>query len=191
MKRLFIAIEVKPDANTLKVYNYLRRVLSYNSINWIDPDKFHLTFKFLGSTIESNIPDITNVIRSTVEEYKIVNVELNKIGIFGSSYKPRVIWFGIEKNLQLEHLVVDLLNNLETVGFPKDRQNFVPHITIGRINKIVDKKLFNDSINEVKNLLLQQLVIDRVTLFESILTSDGSKYKEIFSIPLLRVNSKI
>jgi 2'-5' RNA ligase len=178
----------KMNLKTLRAYNYLRRVLSYNNINWIDPDKFHLTLKFLGNTHENIIPNITNVMRATVEAYSVINIELDKIGIFGSSYKPRVIWFGIAKNLQLEKLVTDLLNNLDTAGFPKDRQNYVPHISFGRINKVIDKKFFSDSIDVVNNTSLQKLSIDRVILYETILTNDGYQYNELFSMPLLAIN---
>ena len=188
MKQIFIAIKVEPNAKTLRAYNYLRRVLSYNSISWIDPDKFHLTLKFLGNTHENIIPNIINVMRATVEAYSVINIELDKIGIFGSSYKPRVIWFGIAKNLQLEKLVTDLLNNLDTAGFLKDRQNYVPHISFGRINKVIDKKFFSDSIDVVNNTSLQKLSIDRVILYETILTNDGYQYNELFSMPLLAIN---
>jgi len=191
MKRLFIAVSIVPDSNTLKVYDYLRNTLSYNNIKWVEPNRFHLTFKFLGNTRESEIPHITEVIKTTAEMHSILNIELNKVGIFGSRYKPRVIWFGITQNMQLESLVMDLLDNLDSLGFLKDRQNFVPHITIGRINKIIDKQLFNKSIDTVQNKFLQQTVIDKVILFESVSLPNGLKYFELFNMPLLVINSDL
>jgi len=185
MKRLFIAVKVVPNYNTLEVYNYLRRVLNYNNINWVDPDRFHLTFKFLGKTSESEILHIIEVIKVTVEMYNKINIELNKVGIFGSSYKPRVIWLGIAQNTQLENLAMSLLDNLTSIGFLKDRQNFIPHITIGRINKIIDKQLFNNSIDIVKDKFLQQSVVDKIVLYDSVLSTKGPKYNELFSMPLL------
>jgi len=180
MKRLFIATKLKPDDNTLRIYNSMRRVLGYNKIRWVEPDNFHLTFKFLGNTPESKIPLVIDVIKKTVETYGIINMDINKVGIFGSRYNPRVIWLGIDENKQLKKLGLDLINNLDEVGFLKDRQNFVPHITVGRISKITDKQLFNSDIDKVKGAFLQQTIVDKIVLFESILSRKGPLYNEIY-----------
>ncbi len=180
MKRLFIATKLKPDDNTLRIYNSMRRVLGYNKIRWVEPDNFHLTFKFLGNTPESKIPLVIDVIKKTVETYGIINMDINKVGIFGSRYNPRVIWLGIDENKQLKKLGLDLINNLDEVGFLKDRQNFVPHITVGRISKITDKQLFNSDIDKVKGAFLQQTIVDKIVLFESILSRKSPLYNEIY-----------
>jgi len=45
---------------------------------------------------------------------------------------------------------MEIINNLDIAGFSKDRQNFVPHFTIGRIRKILNKQLLNIEIGEGK-----------------------------------------
>ncbi|MBC8320045.1 MAG: RNA 2',3'-cyclic phosphodiesterase [Bacteroidetes bacterium] len=184
MKRLFVAIKIIPDENSLRVYHSLKQALIFDKIRWVDPDNFHITLKFFGNTTEERIPDISNVVQNTVELFKPLNIELKNAGIFGSSYKPRVIWFGIAENKQLTELGINLLNNLNDAGFPKDRQNFVPHLTIGRITKITDKQLFMKEIEKVKNVFFQKSKIDKVILFESILSTHGPTYKVINSFPL-------
>ena len=184
MKRLFIATKFKPDDNTLRIYNSMRRVLGYNKIRWVEPDNFHLTFKYIGNTFEEKIPVIIDVIKNTVENYQVIKLELNKVGIFGSRYNPRVIWFGIDENKLLENLGLDLIHNLDVAGFSKDAQNFVPHITLARINKITDKQLFNRDIEKVKDVFLQHIIVDKIVLLESILSPKGLHYDEIFSSSL-------
>ncbi len=184
MKRLFIATKFKPDDNTLRIYNSMRSVLGYNKIKWVEPDNFHLTFKYIGNTFEEKIPVIIDVIKNTVENYQDIKLELNKVGIFGSRYNPRVIWFGISANMQLENLGLDLIHNLDVAGFSKDAQNFVPHITVARINKITDKQLFNRDIEKVKDVFLQHIIVDKIVLLESILSPKGPRYDEIFSSSL-------
>ncbi len=181
MKRLFIAIKLIPNDNLLKVYYSLMKTLGHDKIRWVDPGNFHLTLKFLGNTPEDKIDVISNIINDIISSYSSIDIEVNKIGVFGSSYKPRVIWFGINDNEKLVRLANDLIVGLDIGGFHKDRQNFVPHFTFGRITKITDKQVFNNSIVGFKDLIVQQTIVDRVILYESILSSKGVQYKEINS----------
>ncbi len=184
MKRLFIAIKLIPAGSLLKTYFALQKALQYDKIRWVPPDNFHVTLKFLGNTPEERISTISEVITSSVSSFNPLNVEFVNCGIFGSSYKPRVIWFGIRQHEELKKLGLAIIDNLDNAGFAKDRQNFVPHLTIGRITKIADKRMFNDVINKVRNVHLQETIFDKVILFESILTSKSPTYNEIKSFPL-------
>ncbi|MAE09040.1 MAG: RNA 2',3'-cyclic phosphodiesterase [Bacteroidetes bacterium] len=184
MKRLFIAVKLIPDDNLLKIYYSLKKALQYDKIRWVHPDNFHITLKFLGTTPEEKISTISEVMINTLTLTKVLDIELNNVGIFGSKYKPRVIWFGINENKQMKNLGIRLLDSLHNAGFPKDRQNFIPHLTVGRITKITGKQLFNYEIEKVRNVYIQKVAIDRVILYESILTSKAPIYNELFSFPL-------
>jgi 2'-5' RNA ligase len=184
MKRLFIAIKLIPDDNLLKTYYALKHATRYDKINWVDPDNFHLTLKFLGNTPEDKIDLICDVINSTVESHYKFKFDINKTGIFGSKYKPRVIWFGIDKQEQLKNLGMEIINNLDIAGFSKDRQNFVPHFTIGRIRKILNKQLLNIEIEKIKEMFLQKVLVDKIILYESILISKSPTYEVIDSFQL-------
>lgn len=186
LKRLFIAVKIVPAENLLRIYYSLQKSLQHDKIRWVPPDNFHLTLKFLGNTPEEKISTISDVISKTLITTKVLHFELNKIGVFGSNYKPRVIWFGINENVNLQKLNVELIEHLHDAGFPKDRQNFVPHLTVGRITKIVDKQLFNNEMDKLRNEFLQKVVVDKVILYESILTSKAPIYNEIKVFPLNR-----
>jgi RNA 2',3'-cyclic 3'-phosphodiesterase len=184
MKRLFIAIKLTPDKNLLKTYSFLQNALHYEKIRWVPPDNLHVTLKFLGNTPEEKIPTISEVITNSVASIKPLMVEFANCGIFGSRYKPRVIWFGIKENEELKKIGLGIIDNLNDAGFAKDRQNFVPHLTIGRITKIIDKHMFNDVIGKVKNVHHQETIIDKVILYESVITSNSPTYNVIKSFPL-------
>ncbi|MFK5855832.1 MAG: RNA 2',3'-cyclic phosphodiesterase [Bacteroidota bacterium] len=184
MKRLFVAIKLTPDDNTLSVYNSLRKAFSSDTMRWVEPSMLHLTFKFIGNTHDSKIPEIIEVIKKTVGSIGKIDFELNKVGVFGSNYNPRVIWFGVSENNKLQALGLELINNFDLAGFSKDRQNFVPHFTIARITKVFDKQSFNHQIDKVKSSFLQRARVDRIILFESILSQKSPTYNEIYSITL-------
>ena len=179
MKRLFAAIKINPDEHFLKIYYQLISQLKDESIKWVEPHKLHLTLKFFGETGEDRIDDICSAINEVAGEFKPFSFVLKGVGIFGSSYKPRVIWFGIDDNTLLKLLGNTMLNKLADAGFPNDRQNFVPHLTVGRIKQLRHKSWFQTTINKLKQAYIQEIGVDEILLFESILERNGPRYHVI------------
>jgi len=184
MKRLFAAIKVIPDETFLKSYEALRHALQLEKISWVKPENFHLTLKFLGKTPEEELPVISKALQQAAERIRCFTMKMAGTGIFGSSYKPRVIWFGVENGTSIHQLGEEVLNNLNEAGFPRDRQNFVPHLTIGRINKIEHKKMFQDAIAAHRHDFLQEFPVDKIILYESMLKPSGVVYKVVMDFLL-------
>jgi RNA 2',3'-cyclic 3'-phosphodiesterase len=184
MKRLFVAVKIHPSAEFLKTYNSLKMGLKFAQITWVKPESIHVTLKFFGETMENRIPDISKVLREAAARHKPFTSELVNVGIFGSSYSPKVIWFGIDKAEPLKKLGIDVLQSVEKIGWEHERQNFVPHITIGRIKFIPDKHLFQSVIDEHKKTWMQEIQVQEFHLYESILRSEGPIYKIVESYKL-------
>jgi len=177
MKRLFVAVKIHPSPELIKTYNSLRSGLKFCHITWVKPESIHVTLKFFGETEEKRIPEISRVLKEVALRHQTFTSELVNVGIFGSSYSPKVIWFGIEKAEPLKKLGMDVLRSLESIGWEPYRQNFVPHLTIGRIKEIPDKQLFQKMIDEHKKTRMQEFSVREFYLYESILNRDGAIYK--------------
>lgn len=179
MKRLFCAIKIIPDENFLKIYYSLVKGLHFAKINWVKPENMHLTLKFFGETPENRIEKINSIISETKNVFSPFNIEIKNTGIFGSTYKQKVIWFGTGNSENLKKLAEHLLENLDKNGFLRDRQNFVPHLTAGRVKDVVNKKLFQNIIDEYKSSFIQEIKVESIMLFESLLFPSGPQYKKI------------
>ena len=184
MKRLFVAVKIHPSNEFLKTYDSLKSGLRFARITWVKPESIHVTLKFFGETMENRIPDISRVLKELASRHKPFTSELVNVGIFGSSYSPKVIWFGIEKAEPLKELGIDVLKSVESIGWEPDRQNFVPHLTIGRIKSIPDKHLFQSVIDEHKKTWMQEIQVREFHLYESILMREGPIYKVLESYKL-------
>ncbi len=176
MKRLFVAVKLFPDENFLRVYYGLKKALHYEKIKWVEPENLHITLKFLGETPDNRIPAVHRVLQATAAEHSPFVFSLEKTGIFGSRYNPRVIWFGMEQADGVRTLGEDVLNGLHNAGFYRDRQNFVPHLTIGRIKHLENKRLFQKAVDNYKSAVLQKVTVDRFFLYQSILKPKGPVY---------------
>jgi len=154
----------------------------------VKPENIHITLKFFGETEEDRIEQIESRLHKSSSNHQPFNLSLQDVGIFGSHYKPRVIWFGIDKNEALDNLASDVIDKMHNIGFLRDRQNFVPHLTIGRIKLIDDKNRFSEVIMKYELIDVQQVQVESIYLFESVLSSSGPTYHIIkefkFSRPL-------
>lgn len=184
MKRLFAAVKIHPSPEFLKTYHSLRSGLKFADIKWVNPESIHITLKFFGETEESRIGNISRALQEVAERHQPFDAEIVDVGIFGSSYSPKVIWFGIEQSEPLKALALDVLSSVEEIGWERDRQNFVPHLTIGRIKHVPDKKLFQHVIDVHKKTRMQTFRVEEFHLFESILKKEGPVYSVLESYAL-------
>jgi 2'-5' RNA ligase len=179
MKRTFAAIKVAPCNNLLKLYNEIRTALDYHAINWVAEKNIHITLKFFGDTTNQQIDAVCSLFDDIALKHNPFSFTLNGTGIFGSRYDPRVIWLGIENGWALENLALDVLNGVEEVGFPRDRQNFRPHLTIGRIKRLTDKRSFQKVIDHYSDFLIGEVRVEEFHLIESRLKPRGPEYDVI------------
>ncbi|MBN2174754.1 MAG: RNA 2',3'-cyclic phosphodiesterase [Bacteroidales bacterium] len=189
MKRIFAAIKIYPSDQFFQIYSELKSSCKYDRINWVQPYQIHVTLKFFGETEEALISEIQKNLREIADRYPPFELILREIGIFGSYYKPRVIWVGIEKNETLASLANEILVRMENLGFEKDRQNFVPHLTIGRIKYTDNKQLFQQAIERYKSQFIQEQRVGEFYLIESKLSTKGPTYSIIESYPLKKGSS--
>jgi 2'-5' RNA ligase len=186
MKRLFAAIKINPDKTFLNHFSEIQNRLKHERIKWVEDYNIHITLKFFGETEEAKIPEITQVLNEVASSTNAFSLSLHNLGIFGSSHDPRIVWVGIEPYANLESTMKLIRDKLEIIGYNPDRQNLVPHLTLGRIKFLKDKKLFQQIIDQNKNISSQEINVDRIILFESILKKEGPVYLALQTFQLKR-----
>ena len=179
MRRLFVAVKVKPGMNFIEIYDRLRTQLSQDRITWVNDSKIHLTLKFFGDTPEAEIDPICDLLEEVAGRHQPSTAEMEHVGIFGSSYNPRGIWFGLRNTEPLNALAEDMLDSLDRIGYERDRQNFRPHITVGRVKSINNKKYFQSIIDQYQDMYIQHVPVEEFHLIESHLTPQGPIYETL------------
>ncbi len=105
-------------------------------VKWENPDKLHVTIKFLGDTVEGNVAGILAVLRDRTVGFSPFDLTVAGFGAFPSPRRPRVIWVGCENidgTLLRIHGAID--EGLAPLGFPKEEHPFHPHVTIARVRE--------------------------------------------------------
>jgi len=182
MKRLFIAVNIELSNEFQALTQQLRNDLRNDDIVWVKNNLQHLTLRFLGETPETKIEPITNILSSIANSTQVFDLQLDKMGVFGSKYAPTVLWYGFSEFSLFKNLFENLEKELLQIGFQGNYGNFVPHITVGRIKKVDNKKRFWETIEKRQPHFSQTISIHHLSLVQSKLTNEGPVYKTLFDL---------
>ena len=174
--RLFIAIPIIADKPLQNTVLSLQNNLLDEKITFTDLQNIHLTLLFLGDISASLVPEISSLMEAVAYDHDPFAMEIKRLGIFGSSYDPKVIWVGAEPKEKLQSIHADMALAMQKIGYHADSQNFVPHLTLGRIRKLRDKHHFQNSIEKHVDKTFQVIDVKEVVLYESCLTANGPIY---------------
>ena len=184
MKRLFIAINIEFSDNFRTLTQQLQFDLRNDDIVWVKSGLQHLTLRFLGETPDAKIEPIANALSAIANSTIPFDLQLDKMGVFGSKYAPAVLWYGFSEFSLFKNLFENLEKELLPTGFEENYGNFVPHITIGRIKKVDNKKRFWEAIEKRQPHFSQTIPVNHLKLIQSKLNSEGPVYKTLFGFEI-------
>jgi 2'-5' RNA ligase len=168
--RLFIALGISEEAkDTLRKTQ--KKIQSSNSKLTLVKE-FHLTLKFLGEVEENKVEEIKE--RLSKVKFEGFEVCTGNIGVFPSIESIRVLWVGLES----KNMIESLQNKIEEAlsGMFAEDKEFHAHVTIARVKFIDNKKLFKDSLKNIKAERIK-FKIDRFRLMKSTLLPAGPVYE--------------
>ncbi len=192
--RVFVALDLPVAAKDI-----LRRTIQQvggdlpAGVRWVDPDGIHLTLKFLGDVDAGSLDSLLDTMAKAAEGslHSSLTLRLAGLGVFPNAREPRVLWAGVEGDLeplaQLQVLVDEALGNL---GFPRERRPFRPHLTLGRVRDQVSPKERREVGRTIEQASLagsHAWEAREVHLIRSTLTPSGAIYDSIGVKPLKRV----
>ncbi|MDO8930126.1 MAG: RNA 2',3'-cyclic phosphodiesterase [Bacteroidota bacterium] len=186
LKRLFIGAPIESGKATKQAGIWKNdRQLNSNQLNWTKPENWHITLFFLGDTTVSKISLLQNLIDESFNGIKAFKTELSGLGVFPNLNNPKVLWMGLTDIQPLLPGRNQLGELLQQNGFPFDNKPLKPHLTLARIKFMENRTVFDSLLNDYKEFSFGSVEIDRVVLYESILTPHGSVYKPVFEKQLI------
>ncbi len=185
MKRVFIAVKVISNENTYEKLSSIRSNLHDEKIKWVDLANMHITLKFFGDTQEEKIPIINEAIVKNIEnKFAGFSFLVKGLGVFKNIHNPRVLWLGIVNKDDLNALNDIIENSLYKIGFDKSDKKFSPHLTIGRIKYLKNRNKLKELLNVYNEYKFQEVKVDKLIIYESVLQKTGPVYSELYTIKL-------
>ena len=126
MPRLFTALEIPPDLAA----DLARMRGGLPGARWIDPERYHLTLRFIGDIDDAMARDVHAVL-GTIRRPSF-NVTLTGIDAFGGA-KPRAIVMMARADPALVALHGEQEHLMRRIGLVPETRKFTPHITLARL----------------------------------------------------------
>ena len=184
--RSFIAIDLPPAF--LEAIGSLQDELKVGTkgIRWVKSGNIHLTLKFLGDVPEGLLDELGEILASVCRTHAPFELSMGKSGGFPNLESPRVLWLGLVGELEkLDALMRNVEKGCSSVGLPREKRSFHPHLTLGRVKDWRKKGPdLADLLGRTKAVSAGTFTVKAVHLYKSDLTRDGAVYTKLKSFPL-------
>ncbi len=148
---------------------------------WVPPGNYHLTLRFIGETpayLAQEIDDALIALKAPG-----FTLTLAGVGTFARSGKATALWVGVGKCPELDHLRAKIETALQRCGLPPERRRFQPHVTLARLDNVIEAKVAG--FVQAHNLFrAEPIEVGHFTMFSSRLGKDQAVYTPEAEYPL-------
>jgi 2'-5' RNA ligase len=175
--RAFVALELPLAlrAALAKTASGLRA--SVPNIRFTDPQHVHLTLRFLGWTTRERLGALEARLAALASATPPIAARVSGLGLFPPSGRARVLWLGVSLPAEGLRLQAGCEGAAVASGFPPERRDFKPHLTLGRWRDPAPRP-------KLPPADLGPVVLDRLVLFRSELRAAGASYSPLAAFPL-------
>lgn len=182
--RLFYALPVPAELK-----RFLTELLAIGrsrdrSLKWVPPENLHVTLRFLGETPAVRLAALQSALREVAASQQSFRLTLGSLGAFPDLKRPRVIWIGFRgEELPINQLAASFEQAARTIGFPPETKPFRSHLTLARVGERGVNQQLRDWMLSA-TIDSREILFERVTLFESVLSPHGATYRVIDEAPI-------
>ncbi|MCG6166326.1 RNA 2',3'-cyclic phosphodiesterase [Leptospira sp. FAT2] len=150
-------------------------------VRWVPKENFHITLVFLGEQSNEKL-DVLSEFCSTVSSPSF-HLNLKSVGTFGKQKSPSILFAEVSAPPELLQLQKTLDGGLRRFGFSPDRQDYHPHLTIGRFKNTNGTRVLT-YLEEFSDFSTSDFPVSEFHIYSSKTFSDGPVYfiEESFSL---------
>lgn len=183
--RVFVALEL-PSA-VIEAAAGIQRELTEPgaAIGWVRAEGMHLTLKFFGEVSPDRLAEIETALAAAAEGTGPVEIKVRGLGVFPNPRNPRVIWAGIRTpDDRLARLQERIDQAVAPLGFPPEKREFRPHLTLGRVKSSRGLDGVMKGMAARHDFDAGECTLDRLHLIQSELKPGGAVYTKLWSVAL-------
>jgi len=173
--RVFLAIEINKKLLE-KISDVQKQFMECEApVKYVETENLHCTLKFFGEIDDNKLDKIVDAIEAKIKNHQPFKINIKKTGVFPNERYIKVLWLGMEDIEPFSNLQKDLDEDFVKIGFKKER-SYVPHLTIGRVKGAKNKAALLSKLEELGNIEIGEMDIDKIVLKKSELTRSGPIY---------------
>ena len=184
--RTFIGVKASDRVTRNAASVVSRLAAKCDGYRWVDPGNLHVTLNFVGDVVDIEVPELCKLVKEALLPFEPFEMSLHGVSGFSSASEPRVLWMGVDEGSDsLVALNAALSNVLYQWGVNKERNEYVPHMTLGRLGR---GKRWNDDLLTLVHKLRHHdggfCHVSEVIVYSSYLDRSGPTYTPMATIKL-------
>jgi len=145
----------------------------------VRPDQLHLTLKFLGETLDAELPRIVQNLQS-IRACGPLQLSTDGVVCFPPHKPVRIVAASLQDaDRQCANLQTDIDRACHDAGFPLEARRWTPHITLIRVKQHTPSPVRAAAGEAVAKMSAVSFDPDEFLLFESRLDSNGPTYASL------------
>lgn len=179
--RAFYAIKLSEECRnaTETIIEELRQREWSQYVRWTANNNLHITLRFLGNVNQQQLETMNNSLAEQFETIRPFSLNFKEPRLFPHFRKPKVVAILIPHNDSLSQLAEIVEQSAINVGLEAQTRQFKAHLTLGRCNKSFPKRIKIEPMPTTPDLL-----VNSISLYQSILSESGPTYIELKTIRL-------
>ncbi|MEM6655785.1 MAG: RNA 2',3'-cyclic phosphodiesterase [Planctomycetota bacterium] len=168
-------------------------------VRWVAEANLHCTLRFVGDLGDQQLVDVCTAVQAATRSFEPFSVEVGGAGAFPNIANARTLWIGVASGSAsgnasgsasgsdaLLALQADIDEAVTALGHRGEKRRYVPHVTIGRINRGADgaSSTLAEELARLESFVAGTTPVTEVTIFASELERDGPVYHVLARCPL-------
>lgn len=153
--------------------------LSVRAAKWVAREQLHATLCFLGNVSTRAVPELATQLRSHVEFQRPMSIEVQGVGCFPNTRRPRVIWAGLKGEVgELIKLQAAVSRACANITKKPEDKPFSPHITLMRVKELSRQEAtaISSIVEREASRRFGKWNLEQICLVRSEISSKGSSY---------------
>lgn len=175
-KRLFIGIPLSDE--TLRVLQvFQEKQEGGKALRWTPVENLHLTVYFFGNVTVARLPNLLEMLRVALDNFTPFELVFDRYSLAPDKQTPRMIWARYNRSNTFRLLVQRIEGLYQQVEKRQEyRKSPIPHVTLARVK---GAGAFESGTQLQVAPQAPNLFIDRLILWESILSQAGAEYRPL------------
>ena len=180
--RLFVAIKApEPWVDAAREVQHSLPDLVRRRARLTDPANLHITLKFIGEVVETELPIIRHTLAEALPPVN-VDLSLGGLGTFGAPARTSVVWLAVAGDLEALNALARRAEAAvaEALGLPLDDRPYHPHLTIARVRQPLppaERRQIADVVRTMSSPPPTSFTAYEAVLIHSTLRPDGAHYE--------------
>jgi RNA 2',3'-cyclic 3'-phosphodiesterase len=165
----------------------LEHAIPKSTIRWTPFEQLHLTLEFLGNVATGDLARLESALKLVAMVHRSFGLSAEHVGAFSSIRNPRVIWAGIEGEIEaVKALQAAVKNSVQSFVVEQETRAYKPHVTLGRVRPVKGRDLrqVSEALAAATERDFGSWRVDEFALMQSKLSPHGSQHSTLATFPL-------